>query len=140
MPSEDVIDIEQLRTQQDESNRMLQALSAEFARLSAQTLADEARFNLIEQNQKRHEEEIHELKDGARQNKLQYDQVIGKIDMMELKLFNWLQQLQQDNMKIQQASAKERTANNQQWIKFSMFVLGGTIIAIVTALFVKGGL
>lgn len=140
MPSEDVINIEQLREQQEENMRMIQALSAEFTRLAAQTLADEARFNLIEQNQKRHEEEIHELKDSARQNKLQYDQVIGKIDMMELKLFNWLQQLQQDNMKIQQANAKERTASTNQWIKFSMFVLGGTIFAIVTALFMKGGL
>lgn len=140
LPEGDVNTIEQIRQQQEENMRQMQSLSSEFARLAAQTLADEARFNLIEQNQKRHDEEIHELKDGARQNKLQYEQVIGKIDMMELKLFNWLQQLQQDNIKIQQDNAKERTSNNQQWFKFLTYVLGGTIIAIVTAVFIKGGL
>lgn len=140
MPYEDVITIEKLREQQEENMRQLQNLSSEFTRLAAQTLADEARFNLIEQNQKRHDEEIHELKDAARQNKLQYEQVMGKIDMMELKLFNWLQQLQQDNTKIQRENAKERTASNNQWIKFAMFIIGGTIFSIVTAVFMKGGL
>ncbi|MDQ1233358.1 putative nuclease with TOPRIM domain [Paenibacillus sp. SORGH_AS306] len=133
LPEGDVITIEQIRQQQEENMRQMQSLSSEFARLAAQTLADEARFNLIEQNQKRHDEEIHELKDGARQNKMQYEQVMTKFDTLELKLFNWLQQLQQD-------SAKERISNNQQWFKFLSYVLGGTIIAIVTAVFIKGGL
>lgn len=133
LPEGDVNTIEQIRQQQEENMRQMQSLSSEFARLAAQTLADEARFNLIEQNQKRHDEEIHELKDGARQNKMQYEQVMTKFDTLELKLFNWLQQLQQD-------SAKERISNNQQWFKFLSYVLGGTIIAIVTAVFIKGGL
>ncbi|OBA07813.1 hypothetical protein A9P44_00220 [Paenibacillus polymyxa] len=133
MPEGDVMAIEQLHTKTEELTAQLQGLSAEFARLSAQTLSDEARFKLIEQTAGRHDEEIRQLKDSTRMMQLQFDQVMTKIDTLEMKLFSWLQQTQQD-------SVKERTTNNKQWFQFLTFVLGGTIIAIVTAVFVKGGL
>lgn len=117
----------------DEVAQQLQGLSGEFARLSASAMADEARFKLIEQTSGRHDDEIRELKDTTRTIKIQFDQVMGKIDNLEMKLFSWLQQSQQD-------SAKERTTSQKQWIQFVTFVVGGTIIAIVTGLFVKGGL
>ncbi|WP_340014639.1 hypothetical protein [Paenibacillus sp. FSL K6-1318] len=122
-----------MRTKTDDLTVQLQNLSAEFTRLSAQTLSDEARFKLIEQTTGRHDDEIRQLKDSTRMMQVQFDQVMTKIDTLEMKLFNWLQQTQQD-------SVKERTTNNKQWFQFLTFVLGGTIIAIVTAVFVRGGL
>lgn len=130
---EEVLTIEGLRTKTDDLTVQLQNLSAEFTRLSAQTLSDEARFKLIEQTTGRHDDEIRQLKDSTRMMQVQFDQVMTKIDTLEMKLFNWLQQTQQD-------SVKERTTNNKQWFQFLTFVLGGTIIAIVTAVFVRGGL
>ncbi|MEC0370900.1 hypothetical protein [Paenibacillus chibensis] len=131
MPEGDVIGIEQLRAKQEELTQQLQNLSGEFTRLSAAAIADEARFKLIEQATTRHDEEIRQLKDSTRLMQIQFEQVMGKIDSLELKLFNWLQQSQQD-------SAKERTTSQKQWMQFLQFVLGGTIVAIVTYIFTKG--
>ncbi|PAF31849.1 hypothetical protein [Paenibacillus sp. 7516] len=130
---EEVLTIEGLRTKTEELTSQMQNLSSEFTRLSAQTVADEARFKLIEQTAGRHDDEIRQLKDSTRMMQLQFDQVMTKIDTLEMKLFSWLQQTQQD-------SVKERTTNNKQWFQFLTFVLGGTIIAIVTAVFIKGGI
>lgn len=130
---EEVLTIEKLRTKTEELTAQLQNLSAEFTRLTAQTLSDEARFKLIEQTTGRHDDEIRQLKDSTRMMQLQFDQVMTKIDTLEMKLFSWLQQTQQD-------SVKERTTSQKQWMSFLQFVLGGTVIAIVTAIFVKGGL
>ena len=131
MQEGDVIEIEQLRSKQEELTQHLQNLSGEFARLSAEAVAAEQRFKLIEQTADRHDDEIRQLKDSTRLMQIQFEQVMGKIDTLEMKLFNWLQQTQKEN-------AKERTASQKQWMQFLQFVLGGTIIAIVTFIFAKG--
>ncbi|GIP02116.1 hypothetical protein J28TS4_05230 [Paenibacillus lautus] len=125
------MEIEQLRSKQEELTNQLQNLSSEFARLSMAAVADDQRFKLIEQTANRHDEEIRQLKDSTRLMQVQFEQVMGKIDTLEMKLFNWLQQTQKE-------SAKERTASQKQWMQFLQFVLGGTIIAIVTFIFAKG--
>lgn len=132
MSEKDVITIEDVQARQEEIRRQLQGLSAEFARLSAAAVADGQRFKLIEQQGERHEAEIRELKDSTRLMQVQFEQVMSKIDTLEMKLFSWLQQSQRD-------SAKERTAKDKQWMQFLQFVLGGTIIAIVTYVFARGG-
>ena len=133
MPEGDVIDIEQLRNKQDELTQQIQALSNEYARLTASAYADEQRFKLIEQQQGRHEEEIRQLKDSTRMMQLQFDQVMTKIDTLEMKLFSWLQQTQQD-------SVKERTTMQKSWMDIFKYTLSGTIIVIVAAIFMKGWL
>ncbi|GIO63591.1 hypothetical protein [Paenibacillus cineris] len=131
MPEKEVITIEELRSKQEELTQQLNNLSGEFSRLSAAAIADEARFKLIEQATNRHDDEIRQLKDSTRLMQIQFEQVMGKIDSLELKLFNWLQQSQQD-------SAKERTTSQKQWMQLLTFVLSGTVIAIVTYVFTKG--
>lgn len=116
----------------DDVAHQLSGLSSEFARLSASAIADEARFRLVEQTLDRHDEEIRTLKDSTRLMQIQFEQVMGKIDTLEMKLFSWLQQSQQD-------SSKERTASQKQWMQFLQFVLAGTIVAIVTYVFTIGG-
>lgn len=125
------MEIEKLRSKQDDLEQQIQNLSGEFARLSMAAVADDQRFKLIEQTANRHDEEIRQLKDSTRLMQVQFEQVMGKIDTLEMKLFNWLQQTQKE-------SAKERTASQKQWMQFLQFVLGGTIIAIVTFIFAKG--
>lgn len=132
MPEGEVVTIEELRARQEEISKQLQAMSNEFTRLAAESIRDESRFKLIEQQSERHETEIRELKDSTRLMQIQFEQVMSKIDTLEMKLFNWLQQSQQD-------SAKERTTSQKQWMQFLQFVLGGTIIAIVTYVFTRGG-
>ncbi|MBU5672657.1 hypothetical protein [Paenibacillus brevis] len=132
MSEKGVVTIEEIQARQEEISRQLQAMSTEFTRLAAESIADQARFKLIEQQGERHEAEIRELKDSTRLMQIQFEQVMSKIDTLEMKLFNWLQQSQQD-------SAKERTTSQKQWMQFLQFVLGGTIVAIVTYVFTRGG-
>lgn len=133
MPEGEVIEIEQLRSKQEELTQQLQGLSNEFARLTTAAYADEQRFKLIEQQTGRHEEEIRQLKDSTRLMQLQFDQVMTKIDTLEMKLFSWLQQTQQD-------SVKERTTIQKSWMDIFKYTLSGTIIVIVAAIFLKGWL
>lgn len=133
MPEGDVIEIEQLRSKQEELTQHLQNLSGEFARLSAEAVAAEQRFKLIEQTADRHDDEIRQLKDSTRLMQIQFEQVMGKIDTLEMKLFNWLQQTQKEN-------AKERTTIQKSWMDIFKYTLSGTIIVIVAAIFLKGWL
>ncbi|WP_103110289.1 hypothetical protein [Brevibacillus reuszeri] len=117
---------------QDEVIQQLQSLSAEFARLSAANVADETRLKLLEETQKRHDDEIREIKISTGAMKEHYMQILGRFDSLETKLFTLLQQTQTDG-------AKERTANQRAWISLIKYVLGGTIIALITYVFTKGG-
>jgi type II secretory pathway component PulM len=133
MQEGDVIEIEQLRSKQAELEQQLQNLSGEFARLSMAAVADDQRFKLIEQKSDRHEDDIRQLKDSTRIMQIQFEQVMGKIDTLEMKLFNWLQQTQKE-------SAKERTTLQKSWMDIFKYTLSGTIIVIVAAIFLKGWL
>ncbi|MFK4167696.1 hypothetical protein ACI2LM_15765 [Paenibacillus lautus] len=133
MQEGDVIEIEQLRSKQVELEQQLQNLSGEFARLSMAAVADDQRFKLIEQKSDRHEDDIRQLKDSTRIMQIQFEQVMGKIDTLEMKLFNWLQQTQKE-------SAKERTTIQKSWMDIFKYTLSGTIIVIVAAIFLKGWL
>jgi uncharacterized protein YdcH (DUF465 family) len=117
---------------QDEVIQQLQSLSAEFARLSAANVADDTRMKLLEETQKRHDDEIREIKISTGAMKEHYTQILGRFDSLETKLFTLLQQSQTDG-------AKERTANQRAWISLIKYVLSGTIIALITYVFTKGG-
>lgn len=116
---------------QDEVIQQLQSLSAEFARLSAANVADETRLKLLEETQRRHDDEIRELKVTTGAIKEHYTQILGRFDSLESKLFALVQQSQTD-------STKERSANQRAWISLIKFVLTGTIFALVTYAVTKG--
>lgn len=150
MPEGEVVTIEELRAKQEEINRQLQALSGEFARMAAESIANQTKFQLIEQQGQRHEEEIRQLKESTKIIQIQFEQMMGKLDTFEMKIFSWLQQSQQDivkerqqmqdtiateRLRIQKESAKER--NN--WIKFATYVIAATLAVAVMNWFTKGG-
>ncbi|WP_054955058.1 hypothetical protein [Paenibacillus dakarensis] len=117
---------------QDEVNAQLQTLAAEFTRLSAAAIADETRMKLLEETQKRHDDDIRELKVTTGAIKEHYTQIILRFDSLETKLFSLVQQSHTD-------STKERSANQRAWISLIKFVLTGTIFALVTYAVTKGG-
>lgn len=124
--------IDELRSKTEELTQQLSAFSAEFTRLSAAAIADETRMKLLEETQRRHDEDIREIKVSTGAMKEHYTQILGRFDSLETKLFTLLQQSQID-------SVKERTASQKAWLAFVRYVLGGTIIAIVAYIFAKGG-
>lgn len=91
---------------------------------------EKEKFIRLEQSVKTCDEEIRQLKDFSRPMQIQYEQVMSKIDTLEMRLFLLLQQSQHD-------SVNERTTNQKQWMQFLQFVLGGTIFAIVTYVFTR---
>lgn len=117
---------------QDDVTQQLQALAAEFTRLSAANIADETRMKILEETQRRHDDEIRELKVTTGAIKEHYTQILGRFDSLESKLFALVQQTQTDN-------TKERSANQRAWISLIKFVLVGTIFALVTYAVTKGG-
>ena len=117
---------------QDEVYAQLQALASEFTRLSAASIADETRLKLLEETQKRHDDDIREIKISTGAMKEHYTQILGRFDSLETKLFTLLQQSQSDG-------SKERSANQRAWISLIKYVLVGTIFTLVTYAVTKGG-
>lgn len=118
--------------EQDDVLAQLQTLASEFARLSAASVADETRMKLLEETQKRHDEEIREIRISTGAMREQYSEILKRFDSIESKLFTLLAQTHSD-------SAKERTANQRAWISLIKYVLAGTIIALITYVFTRGG-
>lgn len=154
MPEKDVVTIEDIQARQEEINRQLQALSAEFARMAAESIANQTKFQLFEQQSQRHEEEIRQLKESTKIIQIQFEQMMGKLDTFEMKIFSWLQQSQQDiakerqqmqenitneRLRLQKDSARERTNNQKDWIKFVTYVIGATLALAVMNYFTRGG-
>ncbi|SDC70507.1 hypothetical protein SAMN02799630_01236 [Paenibacillus sp. UNCCL117] len=110
----------------------LQAIQPEMLRINNQGLADQQKLRLLEETQKRHEDDIRQLKETTRVIEIQFSQIMTRFDTLEMKLFSLLQQ-------SQTASVDERKNSQKEWMTFLKYVLGGTILLIVYQLFSKGG-
>lgn len=114
----------------DRVEAQLQGMQGELLQHSAATMEYVQRLKLLEEVDKRREEDLRELKEATRGMQKQFDKVVNKIDMLEMKLFNWMQEIQKD-------SSKERQSNQKDWMRFLQIVLGGTIFLIVGFIFSK---
>ncbi|WP_246469324.1 hypothetical protein [Cohnella nanjingensis] len=106
----------------------IKSMQGELLLSGKEALSYAERFKLLEATDQRHEDELRALKDGARGMQRQFEQVMGKIDALENKLFTWMQQLNKD-------SSKERQSTQKEWMRFLQIVLGGTIFIIVAYVF-----
>lgn len=108
--------------------KQIESLQGELLKSSNEALAHIARMDVLERTSTLHEADIRELKDATRGMQKQFDQVMAKFDQLEMKLFQWMQQLQKD-------SSKERQSTQKEWMRFLQIVLGGTIFLIVAYVF-----
>lgn len=112
----------------DRVEQQIQSMQGEMLKASTETLTYAARLKLLEETDQRRETDIRELKEATRGMQRQFDQVVSKIDQLEMKLFGWMQQLHKD-------SSKERQGTQKEWMRFLQIVLGGTIFLIVAYVF-----
>jgi chromosome segregation ATPase len=82
-------------------------------------------------------ENIAKLYTGLGETKVLVNQILDKLDGLETKIFSYMTQA------IEAASIRDKDKSgglNKDLIDLLKFVIAGTIIAIVTALFIKGGI
>lgn len=125
----EVVVSKELQDRLDQVESQIRGMQGEMLASSQEAMAYMQRLKLLEESDRRREEDIRELKDATRGMKKQFDQVVNKIDMLDLKIFQWMQQLTKD-------SSTERQGTQKEWMRFVQIVLGGTIILIVAKIFV----
>lgn len=112
----------------DDVEQGLASMKNEFLRLSGESLAADKRLKVLEENVRRHDESIIQLKETTIEMKVQYTSIIGKIDSLENKIFSLLQQ-----------NGKDSAAERKFWMDLLKYVLGGTIFVIIGYIFLGGG-
>lgn len=118
----------ELQDRLDAVEKQISGLQGEMLASTKEALSYAERFKLLEETNRRHEDDLRELKEATRGMQRQFELVLGKIDSLENKLFTWMQQLNKD-------STKERQSTQKEWMRFLQIVLGGTIFIIVAYVF-----
>ncbi|MEE4577878.1 hypothetical protein [Paenibacillus polymyxa] len=120
----DVVPIQRL----EDVEKGLSALGDEFARLAAESNAMQLKLKYLDESRSRHEEDVKQIKQASAEMKIQFNEIMRRWDTLDARMFQLLQQSQEDEK-----------AGQKSWMDFTKFVLGGTIIAIVAFIF-RGGL
>lgn len=124
----EIVVSKELQDRLDQVETQLREMQGEMLSSAQEAMAYMQRVKLLEETDHRREEDIRELRDATRGMQKQFEQVSNKIDMLDLKIFQWMQQLTKD-------SSTERQSNQKDWMRFLQIVLGGTIFLIVAYIF-----
>ena len=123
----------------DQVELQLRGMQGELLQHSTATMEYMQRIKLLEETDKRREEDIRELKEATRGMWKQFDTLINRFDNLEAKFFAWMQQMQKDNTALiqaaQQDGSKERQSSQKEWMRFLQIVLAGTMFLIVAYIF-----
>lgn len=106
----------------------LENIKTEFLRLSGESTVADKRLKTLEESVNRHEQSIIQLKETTIEMKVQYANIMGKIDSLDTKIFSLLRD-----------GRKDSAAERKVWTDLLKWVLSGTIIAIVGYIFLGGG-
>ncbi|WP_433958532.1 hypothetical protein [Cytobacillus horneckiae] len=108
-------------------------------RILAENVDIKRRLDRLEEDDKRHEEDIRELYKAQEGTKVYVTQILNSIQQLETKLFGLVTSLSKSQEKERNAERKERGKAAQNWIEFSKYVIGATIAVVVLYLFQSGG-
>lgn len=106
----------------------LSTMKNEFLRLSGEAVAADKRLKVLEESVGRHEQSLAQLKETTIEMKVQYTNIIGKIDSLDTRIFSLLRD-----------GRKDSAAERKIWMDLVKWVLSGTIIAIIGYIFLGGG-
>lgn len=112
----------------EDVERGLMSLSDQFARLSADSLVADKRLKALEESVSRHEQSLAQLKETTIEMKVQYTNILDKLNNLDTRIFSLLRD-----------GNKNSAAERKVWMDMLKWVLSGTIIAIVGYLFLGGG-
>lgn len=97
------------------------------------------RLDKMEDNDKRHDDDIRELYKQAEGTKVYVTQILSSIQQLETKLFGMVSTLTSSQDAERNAERRERGKTAESWINFSKYVIGATIGVIILYLFQQGG-
>jgi chromosome segregation ATPase len=112
----------------EDVEKSLESMKNEFLRLSGESTVADKRLKALEESVSRHEQNLAQLKETTIEMKVQYTNIIGKIDSLDTRIFSLLRD-----------SRKENAVERKVWTDLLKWVLSGTIIAIVGYIFLGGG-
>lgn len=112
----------------EDVEKNLESMKNEFLRLSSESTVADKRLKVLEESVSRHEQSIIQLKETTIEMKVQYANIMGKIDSLDTKIFSLLRD-----------GRKDSAAERKVWTDLLKWVLSGTIIAIVGYIFLGGG-
>lgn len=121
----------------EEVEKGLSGLASEFARQAAESVAATRRIDALEAADERHEQSIQQMKESTQKMELIFNRITQQLDNQDMKLFQLLQQGQKEGSSERTAMAKERTAILKEFLKFSTYIIGGTVVFILGQLFLK---
>lgn len=120
----------------EDVEKRLANLADEFTRQAGESVAASRRIEALEAADARHDESIRQMKESTQKMELLFNRITQQLDNQDMKLFQLLQQSQKEGSSERTAMAKERTAILREFLKFSTYIIGGTIIFIVAKLFI----
>lgn len=103
-----------------------------MTRLGQEMLEAKRRLDRLEDNDKRHEDDIRMLYANQEATKAYVTQILAKIDSLESKLFNLVTQLtanQEADRKADRVENAKSTTGWQELIKYILFITVGIIVA-----------
>lgn len=131
--SADVMPMQRL----EEVEKGLASLADEFARQAGGAVEASRRIEALEAADERHDQSIQQMKESTQKMELIFNRITQQLDNQDMKLFQLLQQGQKEGASERTAMAKERTAILKEFLKFSTYIIGGTVIFILGQLFLK---
>jgi len=129
--SSDVMPMQRL----EDVEKRLENLADEFVRQAGESVAATRRIEALEAAYERHEQSIQQMKESTQKMELIFNRITQQLDNQDMKLFQLLQQGQKEGASERTAMAKERTAILKEFLKFSTYIIGGTVIFILGQLF-----
>lgn len=126
----------------DDMEQQLKGMSGELLRINAETLKHQQQLKILDENDKRHQEELRSLYATQHVIKELVSNLGNQFSVFQSEVFKLLQQAQSESSKLlqmaQSEGTNERKNNQKEWMSFLKYVLGGTVLAIVGYIFGKG--
>lgn len=113
-------------------------IKGHIERLTTENKDIKRRLGTLEDNDKRHEEDIRHLYENQAGTKAYVTQILNKIDSLETKLFSLITQLTANQEKDRKAERTERSKTAQIWLDFSKYIVGVTIAVVIIYIFTGG--
>lgn len=115
----------------------IETMQRELLIINTETLSYQTRLKLLEETDKRHQDELRSLHSSQEVTKALVNQILSRFDSFEARLMGLFEQTQSSMLQAQNSMATERTTSQKEWMKLITYVIGATIGLIVAKFFVK---
>ena len=130
--SADVMPLDRLKSVEDrqaEVEESIRKMQNEFLIVQQSMMRVDAQREILEETQKRHDDEIRELKVMAAEMREGNNRLSIQYNSIYTTILQVLQQTQETNKSTQQLNSKERQTTQREFLKFLTWTIGAVIAA-----------